>query len=437
MELSEKHYLNHLNEINKHNKIVLSEDIYNQHGALIVKKGKEITRELTCQLAKHKLVKPIDESITLTNLISYKAIVEQYSKLLHNLGVIDSIKESGYFEQTTRSIKLLFRYPLIIQKLTVLEQRLPDSFSRSLSTSCIALGVCKELNLSAEVTENIFIANFISDVGLLHLDPIIISKVGNYTAKEWEMMQGHVVIAKFFSDQVPMLSSQISRALLEHHERMDGFGYPFGKKASELSIEGQVLAIVDKVYGLAKKYIRNGTYSWHSILHAMQIPSTAHGTDMHNAMMRLLKSFSFPYKPAFEEHQYKAVVKSCLKKRQQLKLCFTEFDKICVNHNEQFLTEPEEFNAIGLLKKLECMIVTTGLLSESQLYWLTTLENEVLPSDYVDLEEFSLLLEEAKYSCFFVILHLEKSKDEFVEYFGSVELLTTFYLGLNNLLADS
>lgn len=435
MELSDKHYLDHLNEVNTYNKVILSEDIYNKNGALVVSRGVEVDIELTCKVAKHKLVKPIDQSIELTNLISYEKVIEVYSERLQGLGVIDSVKNSGYFQEATKLFKTLFQYPLIIQKLSILQHRIPDSFARSLSTSSLTIGICKELNLSREVTENVFITNVISDVGLLHIDPVIINSDKEYTKEEWKMMQGHVVIAKHFADQIPKLPTQVGRALIEHHERMDGFGYPYGKKASELCIEGQIIAIVDKVYGLVKKYIRHGSHSWPSVIHAMQIASTAHCPNVHNAMMRLLKSFSFPYKPAFSEKQYVVVVKSCFKKIKQLQQFFTELDQIYLNHEELF-NNSEDFNSVDLLKNLEYMIINTGVLTESQQTWLQTLEKEILPSDYVDLEEFSLLLDEIKYSCFFVIRHLESSQDDLAKHFGGAELLSAYYLGLKKMLTE-
>lgn len=433
MELSGKNYLAHLAEVNVQNKIVLSEDIFNQNGVLVVKKGVELNRSLTYKVAKHKLAKPIDDSIALTNSLSYKKLLETFAQRLKSLGVFDLVKDTDYFLDAIQAFKFLGKYPSIVQKLSIFEHQMPAVFARSLTTSSLAVGLCKELGLSKEATEHVVLANMLSDIGLLHIDPRIVEKKGKYSAGEWKMMQGHVAIAKHVADQVQNLHGQVGRALLEHHERVDGFGYPFGKKTTELCIEGQILAIVDKVNGLVQKLIHDNSYSWNSILHVMQIRSTAHLPEINDALIRVLRTFSFPYAPAFAGHQYHIIITDCINQRKRLQLWFTEFAKIYVNH-EELLTDSEEFKPLALLKNLEHTIANTGVLNESQHVWLTTLKNTLLPEDYSDLEEFSLLLGEIEYRCFFVIRQLESSKDQLAKRFGGLDLLTTYHQGLTNIL---
>lgn len=433
MPLSNSHYLHHLTEVSKQGKVVLSEDILNENGVLVVKKGAIVDRELTYKVAKHKLRKPIDTSIALTKSLNYQQILDNLMTNLDKLSVLDIAKKSEYFGSLLQAFKALFKYPLVIQKISILVQRMPATYARALSSSALCLGVCKELALPNETTENVFVANMISDVGLLHINPEVVEKRGNYTEQEWKLMQGHVAIAKHFADQVPALSKSVSRGLLEHHERNDGFGYPFGKKGDDISIEGQVLSIIDKVNGLSKKLIHHQSYSWNALLHIMQIPSTAHAAPVHNAMIRLLKKLKFPYQPAFTHSQYLQHAKECLVKRKRLQLWFTEFEKIYVNH-AALAEASDEFDAVGLLHKLEHTVHNTGILNNTQHKWLTALCTDMGPQDYIELEEYMLLLNEVEFRCGFVLRQLESHKEAFAKRIGSIELLLTYHEGLCNIL---
>ena len=436
MELSDRHYLRHLNEVNRDNKVVLSEDLFNSNGVLVVPKGIEVNSELTLKVAKHKLSKPIDDSIALGSSLSYEAVVATFEQRLDQLKVLDLVKDMENFHAVKKAFTLIGKYPLILKKLSILENRMPDVFGRALTASAMVFSLCNELKLSKETIESAFLATILADVGLLHIAPEIVNKQGKYTPEEWKMMQGHVAIAKHFADQIPSMPSEVGRALLEHHERFDGFGYPFGKTGNELGIAGQVVAIVDKVSGLVKKLLTNNDYSWQSIIHVMQIPSTAHAPELHNAMIRLLKKISFPYKPAFSRNLYHSLVDDCIAKRERLTLWFTEFAKVYDDHGT-LLTDSDQFKPIGLLRKLEYTIANTGLLSESQHVWLESLQQHRTENDFVDIEEFKLLLDEIEYRCLFVMRKFENASEELTERFGGTALLSAYRQGLESILIHS
>jgi hypothetical protein len=315
----------------------------------------------------------------------------------------------------------------------VLAARMPDVFARSLRTSVIAMSLCKELKLSRQTAENVFLANIISDVGLLHIDPLIMNKEGQYTQNEWKMMQGHVVIAKHFADMVPNLPKAVGKAVLEHHERADGFGYPFSKQATQLGIEGQIMAMVDKVSAIYRKLVKNGPHSWTSVIAVVQLPSTAHPEVIHKGMMRLLKGFSVKYEAAYTEFEFKLLVAQCIEKRERLNLWFKEFARIYVDHKE-LMTDTENFKPLALLHQLEYTVVDSGVLSKAQHTWLSRLEAKLSKTDFVDIEEFALVLDEVEYQSLFVMRKLVSSKDELGKRFNGQELPSLYYQGLMNIL---
>jgi hypothetical protein len=337
------------------------------------------------------------------------------------------------YNDAKEAFHLLTQYPLITQKITVLAERMPDVFARSLLTSVVALSLCKELKLSAKTAENVFLANVISDVGLLHIDPLIINKEGQYTQNEWKMMQGHVVIAKHFADMVPNLPKAVGKAVLEHHERADGFGYPFSKQAKQLGIEGQIMAMVDKVSAIYRKLVKNGPHSWTSVIAVVQLPSTAHPEVIHKGMMRLLKGFSVKYEAAYTEFEFKLLVAQCIEKRERLNLWFKEFARIYVDHKE-LMTDTENFKPLALLHQLEYTVVDSGVLSKAQHTWLSRLEAKLSKTDFVDIEEFALVLDEVEYQGLFVMRKLVSSKDELSKRFNGQELPSLYYQGLMNIL---
>jgi HD-GYP domain-containing protein (c-di-GMP phosphodiesterase class II) len=433
MESSQQHYVSHLAEVSKSNKVILEEDVFNQRGVLVVKKGMEVDKVFAQKIAKHKLLKPLDHCISLTSRLNQRTSFEFFTQRLNDMQLSDIVHHNGMYNDAMEAFHLLTQHPLVTQKLTVLAERMPDVFARSLLTSVIAMSLCKELKLSRQTTENVFLANIISDVGLLHIDPLIVSKEGKYTESEWKMMQGHVVIAKHFADMVPNLPKSVGKAILEHHERVDGFGYPFSKQATQLGVEGQIMAMVDKVSAIYRKLAKNGPHSWTSVIAVIQLPSTAHHEVIHKGMMRLLKGFSAKYEAAFSEFEFKLLVVMCIEKRERLNLWFIEFARIYVDHKD-LMTDNENFKPLALLHQLEYTVIDSGVLSHAQHTWLIKLEASLSKVDFVDIEEFALVLDEVEYQIYFVMRKLVSAKDELDNRFNGQELPSLYFQGLMNIL---
>lgn len=436
MESSQQHYVGHLTELSKNNKVILMEDVFNQRGVLVVKKGMAVDNHFAQKIAKHKLLKPLDSSISFTSTLNQRTTFEFFTRHLDDMQLSYIVRKNGLYHDALEAFHLINQYNSITQKLTVLAERLPEVFVRSLLTSVMTLGLCKELKLSKQTTDNVFLANIISDVGLLHIDPRIVNKEGQLSQQELKMMQGHVVIAKHFADMVPSLPKAVGKAVLEHHERPDGFGYPFSKQASQLGVEGQVLAMIDKVCAVYRKLVKNGPHSWTSVIAVLQLPSTAHPAIIHKAMMRLLKGFVVKYEAAFSATQFRELVESSIEKRERLNLWFKEFARIYVDHKE-LMTDSESFKPIALLHQLEQTVTESGLLSEDQHIWLTKLRLELSESDFLDLEEFALVLDEVEYQCFFVMRKMVSAKDELGKRFNGPELPNLYYQGLMEILRPS
>lgn len=103
----------------------------------------------------------------------------------------------------------------------------------------------KELGLEANVVRKIAAASLLHDIGYLNIPSTIINKTDKLSPREWALVKIHPILAtrnilkksKTFRDIFPIIE--------QHHEFIDGSGYPFGLKADEVLAEAQVISIVD------------------------------------------------------------------------------------------------------------------------------------------------------------------------------------------------
>lgn len=131
---------------------------------------------------------------------------------------------------------------------TLLELKNKDEYtyrhSVSVATFSLALGI--SLNLNIKELKELFVGALLHDIGKLFVPSSILLKNGPLTTKEFEIMKGHprkgynYLILKNLG-----ISNKALRICLEHHERIDGTGYPNNLKQNEIGILSKIVSIAD------------------------------------------------------------------------------------------------------------------------------------------------------------------------------------------------
>ncbi len=115
-----------------------------------------------------------------------------------------------------------------------------------LRTGLFAREIVREMGFNNEECETVFLAVQMHDIGKIGIPDKILLKPGPLSAEEWEIMKKHTVIGyNILKDSNSRLLQVAALVALEHHEKMDGSGYPYGKKGKEISFYGRLAAVVD------------------------------------------------------------------------------------------------------------------------------------------------------------------------------------------------
>jgi HD-GYP domain len=106
----------------------------------------------------------------------------------------------------------------------------------------IALG--QFLGLTPDLMNNLTLLAALHDIGKIAIPNNILDKDEPLTPEEWEIMKKHPEIGYRIALANPELA-HIAEAILHHHERWDGQGYPLGAKGQEIPLISRILAIAD------------------------------------------------------------------------------------------------------------------------------------------------------------------------------------------------
>ena len=124
-----------------------------------------------------------------------------------------------------------------------LDLRDPRTARHSETVGRYAEGMARELGFSEDRTERIRLAGVLHDIGKIGVADSILFKDGPLNDDEWTEIRNHPEIgARLLSG--PGLAD-LRAAVLAHHERLDGDGYPFGLSGEEIPLEARIIAVAD------------------------------------------------------------------------------------------------------------------------------------------------------------------------------------------------
>jgi putative nucleotidyltransferase with HDIG domain len=126
------------------------------------------------------------------------------------------------------------------------EKRDPFTAGHQQRVSQLAEALAGELRLPAEVREGVRVAGLVHDIGKIHVPSEILAKTEKLSPLEMSIVQGHSQVGYEILREVPF-PWPVARVVLEHHERLDGSGYPAGLRGEACLRESRILAVADVV----------------------------------------------------------------------------------------------------------------------------------------------------------------------------------------------
>ncbi len=161
--------------------------------------------------------------------------------------------------QRDRSEEASHRYLAQLQKtleqavaaiaLTI-EKRDPYTAGHQRRTALLAMAIARQLGLPDSLVEGLYFGGLVHDVGKINVPVEILNRPGRISALEYQIIKTHPEVGyEIMKDiEFPWPVAQLIR---QHHERLDGSGYPLGLKGDAILLESRILAVADVVEAIA------------------------------------------------------------------------------------------------------------------------------------------------------------------------------------------
>ncbi|KXF80766.1 HD-GYP domain-containing protein [Enterovibrio coralii] len=215
---------------------------------------------------KHENLVTLHESYIAENLRSFSGtlfnsnMVEVMCSLVHQDGFwfsmdIDHIESLAVSFDNDPEYDQLLSLDEMIQVgmflAKIVDAKSPFTFQHSKKVADLAMFLGREMGLSETEQRMIYVAGLVHDIGKLRTPDEILDKNGPLTSEEFVHIKRHttdteLALSKVFSD------SKICRWAADHHERLDGSGYPNRKRAESIELPARIIAIADVFQALSQ-----------------------------------------------------------------------------------------------------------------------------------------------------------------------------------------
>ncbi|PIU52846.1 MAG: hypothetical protein COS90_09290 [Deltaproteobacteria bacterium CG07_land_8_20_14_0_80_60_11] len=127
---------------------------------------------------------------------------------------------------------------------STMEVRDPYTVGHQRRVSQIACTIGREMRLSEDRRRDLRMAGMLHDLGKFAIPSDLLSKPGKLTPAEFALIKTHPQVA--YNILLPItLPGKTAQIILQHHERMNGSGYPQGLKGEEILLEARILGVAD------------------------------------------------------------------------------------------------------------------------------------------------------------------------------------------------
>jgi len=185
--------------------------------------------------------------------VNYSALRDEKGALSEVLAVARDIRKRREAERSSHAStqKLVDSLHQTVQALaTLCEMRDPYTAGHQRRVASLACAIGKKMGLSERTLEGLHFAGLIHDIGKVRVPAEILTSPRALTSAEYDIIKTHPSVGREILIGIDF-PWPIADAVYQHHEKLDGSGYPSGVRGVDIVLEARVLAVADVVEAIA------------------------------------------------------------------------------------------------------------------------------------------------------------------------------------------
>lgn len=374
-------YFDKLNSFSENNAVYASENIYNNNGLLLMKKGLRLKSNIIQKIKDSKLSRPLDHLITFEEVLTKDDIFQSINDIIEKYPFIGEIfisnkKNSLLLAQCLENYDL---FPVIQQKLTMLKDINPYYYEKSIFSALFSIMIYqKNPNHFQHKINTIFFAALSNNLGALHISSDQLKK--NEDAIN--------IISYTFLKDVPNFPKASPILILQSLENYYGTGKPKKLSPDKILIESQILHIANDYHDYLIDNQHNHFYQ------RIMVSYRYYSEIVGNSFIHLFKD-----KNHYSDHNFSEITTALIKDIPEIQTLFNNLRE----SYQEILKTTDQVQKEQFLRIFENLIIferSSGIIHEAFYRWVHYVHenkllnaNEEMQSTYYMLKNFKEQIE--------------------------------------------
>jgi len=183
-------------------------------------------------------------------------------EMFEALALDHEIDLSKIHEALDGMVESIERNPDALLWLAKLKQTDDYSYNHAMSVSITLMALANFMSLPKKQVKDLGLAGLLQDIGKAKIPTKLLHKHDKITHDEFEILKKHVEHALALLEATENISSTVILTVSQHHERIDGSGYPYKLSGNQISLTGQMAGLIDTYCALTtNKVYAKGVYN--------------------------------------------------------------------------------------------------------------------------------------------------------------------------------
>jgi putative nucleotidyltransferase with HDIG domain len=237
----------------------LARDVVTQDGKVLASKGAVLSRHtinkfkqwdiekayIISEAPPDLVLEAITDPVAQKFMYEYKQSVDKVKKSFDDVRRTREVSLENFSATAGNLAENIAAAGNVVDLLYTFSKGDDDVYRHSVNVSVIAALIATWLKLPPETISAISMTGLLHDIGKTQVSPAILQRVNNLSELEEREYQKHSLFGFELIRQLPNVAQSIARGVLEHHEYIDGSGYPYGLKEDKIHPYAQIIAVAN------------------------------------------------------------------------------------------------------------------------------------------------------------------------------------------------
>ncbi|WP_297418033.1 HD-GYP domain-containing protein [Clostridium sp.] len=246
----------------------------------------------------------VDESNSILESFKrdYEEDIKQVQKIISELMMTSNINVNDVLKISKSVIRYLEEPGVIIECLNSLKNADEYTYTHCINVAIYSMLIAKWMNLSLESIQEVIQSALLHDIGKTRIPNEILNKPGKLTSEEFNEIKKHTTWGYYLINQYSNLNNNIKNAILMHHEKIDGSGYPLGITDKEIVLGAKIISVADTFDAMTSNRVyKKGTTPFKAFLMFMTEGVKYYDTSAIFALLDNISSYYIGMKVTLED----------------------------------------------------------------------------------------------------------------------------------------